>query len=723
MKDARRLGRRLRELRIQAQLSQHQLAEKINVHFSYLSKIENGVLPPPSDKVIFKLAEALNADKEQLVMLSGRISSGIARTLRSRAISEFGPKLRELRIRAGMSQRVLAEEVGIDATYLSKLENGKMPPPSKKVIPQMAKALNVGKGELMALAGRVPSVSKRGEALRMLKHFSRLPNLPILPKSLPKISVPNKSWARVAISVVLVIALGASLWFASPQPAKAIDITFPSTPNGNVVSTHTFTVKVEVRDTDLLPIRKIDLQFNKVGSSTYLVNCTNLPLPVSPGTVGPSLYTTSAGTVSISGEAGANWVYATSAGRQGYGYGYTTGTWDTQTFPTGYGYGYGYNTNYVGTTLITYTVTWTPPSSSWQGTYNVEVVVYGNGASTALTNETPGSFTINPQTVTPTVTGEGSERPSPTTEDVSDIVDEDGVFTSLARIESGDGNVNLFIPKGTTGKIDGEPLSKITIRKVSPPDPPPDANFIGLTYDLEPSGATFDPEISLTFTYNPAWIPPRADPENLTIAYYDEDAGRWVELDAEDITIDPERNTISCDISHFTYFSVIVYTRPADITLSALTISPSTVDIAKSVQISVTITNTGDLAGSHEVTLKINNVAVSTKKVTLDGHATEKVTFTSVQGAPGTYTVSINGITGAFTVKPAPVGPVVITQPLWTAPPAPPPAAAPPAPVLPPAPAPVAPLPVNWLIVGIFAAVAVIVVGIVVWVFGFRSQY
>ncbi|TET67120.1 MAG: XRE family transcriptional regulator, partial [Dehalococcoidia bacterium] len=52
-------GARLRELRILAGLTQRELAEKIGVDFSYLSKIENGVLPPPSEKVILRLAEAL----------------------------------------------------------------------------------------------------------------------------------------------------------------------------------------------------------------------------------------------------------------------------------------------------------------------------------------------------------------------------------------------------------------------------------------------------------------------------------------------------------------------------------------------------------------------------------------------------------------------------------------------------------------------------------------
>lgn len=43
----------------------------------------------------------------------------------------------------------------------SKIENGIMPPPSKKVIPRLADALNVDKDELIVLAGRIPSSSNR----------------------------------------------------------------------------------------------------------------------------------------------------------------------------------------------------------------------------------------------------------------------------------------------------------------------------------------------------------------------------------------------------------------------------------------------------------------------------------------------------------------------------------------------------------------------------------
>ncbi|MCL4552019.1 MAG: helix-turn-helix domain-containing protein [Candidatus Marsarchaeota archaeon] len=50
----------------------------------------------------------------------------------------FGRKLKELRLRADLTQTELAEAVGVDYTYLSKIENDRVEPPSEKVILKLA---------------------------------------------------------------------------------------------------------------------------------------------------------------------------------------------------------------------------------------------------------------------------------------------------------------------------------------------------------------------------------------------------------------------------------------------------------------------------------------------------------------------------------------------------------------------------------------------------------
>jgi transcriptional regulator with XRE-family HTH domain len=69
---------------------------------------------------------------------------------------EFGRRLRDLRKQKHVSQRDLAAQVGIDFTYLSKIEVGRSAPPSEEVIRQIAHVLDADEDELINLAGKVP---------------------------------------------------------------------------------------------------------------------------------------------------------------------------------------------------------------------------------------------------------------------------------------------------------------------------------------------------------------------------------------------------------------------------------------------------------------------------------------------------------------------------------------------------------------------------------------
>ncbi len=69
----------------------------------------------------------------------------------------FGDRVRELRKAQGMSQRNLAERSRIDFTYLSKIENGRIEPPSEDVIRRIAEQLDANADELILLADKFPS--------------------------------------------------------------------------------------------------------------------------------------------------------------------------------------------------------------------------------------------------------------------------------------------------------------------------------------------------------------------------------------------------------------------------------------------------------------------------------------------------------------------------------------------------------------------------------------
>jgi hypothetical protein len=320
--------------------------------------------------------------------------------------------------------------------------------------------------------------------------------------------------------------------------------------------------------------------------------------------------------------------------------------------------------------------------------------------------------------------GSGGAGPSTTGGGVTGITTSCGEFTEAATFESQGGDLTISIPKGTISKTkDGKRLPEIRITKdLTPPPPPEDANFVGFPYDLEPDGATFEPAITITFTYDPSKLPSGVGPQSLTIGYYDIDTKKWVPLEAKDLTIDPETNTITAKISHFTYFSVLAGTAPAEITVSGLVVPATEIGIAEQTTISVMVGNTGDVAGTAKVTLKINGVAVASKDVKLAGHESKSVSFATTQGKAGNYSVDVNGLTGAFTVKSVPVTPVLITSkvPSITVPPVT--TGAPTAPAPPAVPAPV-PEPTPWLAIIISLVATIVVDVIIIWYYGFRTQF
>lgn len=96
---------------------------------------------------------------------------------------EFGQYLRELRKQKKISQRDLATQVGVDFTYLSKIEGGRLAPPSEDVIRRLAQVLDANEDELINLAGKVPKdlkavLEESPQAVELLRVLSerKLPN-------------------------------------------------------------------------------------------------------------------------------------------------------------------------------------------------------------------------------------------------------------------------------------------------------------------------------------------------------------------------------------------------------------------------------------------------------------------------------------------------------------------------------------------------------------------
>jgi HTH-type transcriptional regulator, competence development regulator len=91
----------------------------------------------------------------------------------------FGKTLRELRRSAGVSQRELASRVGVDFSYISKVENGRIPPPAADTIVRICEVLGVDPDQLLAATGKMPTQIKEmlggsSSALRFMREAYRM---------------------------------------------------------------------------------------------------------------------------------------------------------------------------------------------------------------------------------------------------------------------------------------------------------------------------------------------------------------------------------------------------------------------------------------------------------------------------------------------------------------------------------------------------------------------
>jgi len=85
----------------------------------------------------------------------------------------FGQKLQELRRSADLSQRDLATQVGVDFSYISKVENDRLPPPSADTIVRICTVLGIPPDELLSLTGKLPTDAREMLASPSARQFMR----------------------------------------------------------------------------------------------------------------------------------------------------------------------------------------------------------------------------------------------------------------------------------------------------------------------------------------------------------------------------------------------------------------------------------------------------------------------------------------------------------------------------------------------------------------------
>jgi transcriptional regulator with XRE-family HTH domain len=142
-------GSRLRELRLEAGLTQGELGQKADMRTVSVSRLEIGKRKPRWE-TIQRLAVALGVDSAALLETA----------------NDFGGRLRRLRLDAGLTRAELAEIAGLSKGCVMNAENGKQSPRGRTVR-RLALALGVDHADLMEAASDLGDTF--GERLRWLR--------------------------------------------------------------------------------------------------------------------------------------------------------------------------------------------------------------------------------------------------------------------------------------------------------------------------------------------------------------------------------------------------------------------------------------------------------------------------------------------------------------------------------------------------------------------------
>lgn len=112
-------GHLIRELRLKHQeyTSLREFARKVGLSPAYLSRIENEKEPPPSEKVVEKLAEVLEADKYELFSYAGKVPVEFFETFKKnpKSVASFMRRAQEIGVESDSDWKELE-------TSLSKMK-------------------------------------------------------------------------------------------------------------------------------------------------------------------------------------------------------------------------------------------------------------------------------------------------------------------------------------------------------------------------------------------------------------------------------------------------------------------------------------------------------------------------------------------------------------------------------------------------------------------------
>ncbi len=231
----------------------------------------------------------------------------------------------------------------------------------------------------------------------------------------------------------------------------------------------------------------------------------------------------------------------------------------------------------------------------------------------------------------------------------------------------------------TLSKVDltaGENLSGATLGVTEHEQPPPGSSApsgTSLGYmDISVNGSENIRSGTIHFKIAKSTISDNnLDNENIKLLHFNENTKLWETLDTVLENEDENYLYYAAQTSSFSWFGISAGTAaavqqsqqsstsvspsvsfvPAIFNLGALSV-PSTITIGDTATITISINNSGQLAGSYTANLKLDGVLVGTQSVSLTAGASGQASFSITPSAIGTYTLEFANQVATLTVLP-----------------------------------------------------------------------
>jgi hypothetical protein len=154
-------------------------------------------------------------------------------------------------------------------------------------------------------------------------------------------------------------------------------------------------------------------------------------------------------------------------------------------------------------------------------------------------------------------------------------MDSSGRFTEDVTFTASNGKITVYIPAGTLAKDAlGNPLAELIIQdSESAPASPTGQNILEMAFSFLPDDVTFDPSITVYFSYEDSQLPAGVHEEDLSVGYYDPETETWLEFPS---TVNTSDNVVEASISHLCYIAIL-YPRASASSSSSITGSDTTV--------------------------------------------------------------------------------------------------------------------------------------------------